>query len=258
MIHTINNNPKMTFREFYLMKKNGKKRRICAPSPELLAYQRQLLPSLTTTFLELEFNATGQHIFHGFVKNRNCVTAALRHVGYAHTVCLDISNCFDSIYVRFLHPQVPYIYHPLLSHPDGTLAQGFATSPILANMYLLKPIKLLMDTLDPLFPRFSLTVYADDIQISVPAESYEYLNLIVEFAVQAFNQYGLTINPSKTRIHHAKFGNRRILGIQVGQTSIHPTRKLRKKIRAARHQNNGASLGGLVTQSRLLLPKALR
>ena len=70
--------------------------------------------------------------------------------------------------------------------------------------------------------------------------------------------YNLTINPKKTRIHHAKHGNRRILGIQVGEHAIYPNRKLKKKIRAARHQNNGPSLGGLVTASRLLLPKSLR
>ena len=210
------------------------------------------MPSLTTIFQDIESRKFGTQIFHGFVKNRNCVTAATRHIGYDHTICLDISNCFDSIRAAESMP-LPYT-----AHPDGSLAQGFATSPILANTYLTNPVEELIAVLNPLFKDFVITVYADDIQISVRSHSYDYLNLIIEFAIQTFAKYGLTINPSKTRIHHAKFGNRRILGIQVGKTSLYPNRKLRKKIRAARHQNNGASLGGLVTQSRLLLPKALR
>ena len=88
--------------------------------------------------------------------------------------------------------------------------------------------------------------------------SYDELNYVIKLATLTFAQHKLTINPAKTRIHHAKFGNRRILGIQVGETSLHPNRRLRKKIRAARHQRNGPSLGGLVTASRMLLPKALR
>ena len=87
--------------------------------------------------------------------------------------------------------------------------------------------------------------------------SYQKLNLIIKLAIIEFAKHQLTINPKKTRIRHAKFGNRRILGIMVDD-SLKPSRKLKKKIRAARFQRNGPSLGGLVTASRCLRPRNLR
>lgn len=253
----------MTYREFYITKKNGSKRRICAPDKELLAEQRRLLPSLEENFRNRSLNHLGsESIFYGFLKNRNCVTAANKHIGYAHTISLDISNCFDSIHLNQIYDSTIRMYEILKAycvHKDGTLAQGFATSPILANIYLIEPIAKIKRFLESMFQQnFALTVYADDIQISVNQTSYQTLNLITAYVTSVMKTYNLTINPKKTRIHHAKHGNRRILGIQVGEHTIYPNRKLKKKIRAARHQNNGPSLGGLVTASRLLLPKSLR
>lgn len=107
-------------------------------------------------------------------------------------------------------------------------------------------------------PIFSLTVYADDVHISTNCEDPIKLNLIQQMIIYTFKQFELTINPTKTRINYSKFGNRRVLGIQVGEETLTPNRKLKKKIRAARHQGNGPSLGGLVTASRMYLPKSLR
>ena len=246
----------MTYREFFIKKRNGKQRRICAPDAELLAAQRAMLPSLEAKFYaRLAYMQLPNGIFHGFLKNHNCVTAAMRHTGYAHTIGLDISNCFDSIYAGSIDISLDL---SIVAHKDGTLAQGFATSPILANTYLIYPVAELRNLLQAIYPTgFALTTYADDIQISVPESNYTTLNTVIKFATSIFKKYKLTINPKKTRIHHAKYGNRRILGIQVGST-LQPNRKLKKRIRAARHQRNGPSLGGLVTASRMLLPRALR
>ena len=60
----------MQFREFYIRKKNGKQRRICAPDAELLRYQRSILPSLTSLFLQREAAMFNDDVFHGFVRNR--------------------------------------------------------------------------------------------------------------------------------------------------------------------------------------------
>ena len=251
--------PDLSYREFTIKKRNGKHRRICAPSKDLLAYQREQLPRLGASFQLREYATFGKEIFHGFVPGRNCVTAANQHIGYAHTIGLDISNCFDSIkYITI--PEVDLSAISYYAHRDGTLAQGFATSPMFANIYLLEPIKQLIDFLDVFMPQqHSVTVYADDIQISIKhPTSYYNLNTIIDMTTAIFSTFDLTINKKKTRIHHAKFGNRRILGIQVGDSTLNPNRRLRKKIRAARHQHNGPSLGGLVTASRLLLPKSRR
>lgn len=247
----------MGYREFFIKKKNGKHRRICAPDADMLKYQRSILPKLYTLFTSVEQKTFNKDVFHGFIKNRNCVTAARKHIGYQHTISLDISQCFDSIYYDEVASKLLFDKEKLC-HKDGTLAQGFATSPMLSNIYLIAPVKDLIDIVNTMFKDNVVTVYADDIQISIQEATYDEQNFIIEMATVVFKQYGLTINKRKTRIHHAKFGNRRILGIQVGQTDIYPTRRLKKKIRAARFQKNGPSLGGLVTASKLLLPKALR
>jgi hypothetical protein len=192
-------------------------------------------------------------IFHGFLKDRNIVTCAEKHVGFDHTICLDISNCFDSITYTMLGGSLD----PRLFHQNGSLAQGFATSPILANIYLTSPVLVLLEKIRALAPEAVLTVYADDLHISLNNASYQKLNFIIKLAITEFAKFSLTINPRKTRIRHAKFGNRRILGIMVGET-LNPSRKLKKKIRAARFVSNGPSLGGLVTASRMLKPRALR
>ena len=253
--YTYPDHPNMSYREFHIKKKNGKTRRICAPSPALLAFQREHLHALEQVFAtKLQAFPVGERdIFHGFLKNRNIVTCASKHTGFDHTICLDISNCFDSITKTMLGMELS----PTLFHQDGSLAQGSATSPILANIYLITPVGELLAKIRQLAPEAALTVYADDLHISLNNASYQKLNLIIKLAIIEFAKHQLTINPRKTRIRHAKFGNRRILGIMVDDT-LKPSRKLKKKIRAARFQGNGPSLGGLVTASRNLLPKALR
>ena len=79
-------------------------------------------------------------------------------------------------------------------------------------------------------PIFSLTVYADDVHISTNCEDPIKLNLIQQMIIYTFKQFELTINPTKTRINYSKFGNRRVLGIQVGEETLTPNRKLKKKI----------------------------
>ena len=254
--YTYPNQPDMSYREFYIKKKNGRNRRICAPSPELLAFQRSELHSLSQFFFSRSTLLFGPHdrdIFHGFLKNRNIVTCAEKHTNFDHTICLDISNCFDSITDTMLNMDLD----PRLFHQDGSLAQGFATSPILANIYLTVPVSKFLNKMRQIAPEAVVTVYADDLHISLNNASYQKLNLIIKLAIVEFAKHHLTINPRKTRIRHAKFGNRRILGIMVDDT-LKPSRKLKKKIRAARFQGNGPSLGGLVTASRMLYPRALR
>jgi ribosomal protein L19E len=104
--------------------------------------------------------------------------------------------------------------------------------------------------------RFALTIYADDIQISTDLESsHQIKELVIDMVLDLATRYGFAINHSKTRILYAKYGYRRILGINVGDTETRATRKTMKRIRAARHQGNHTSLGGLVTWSQNRLPR---
>ena len=251
----------MTYKEFYIVKKNKSFRRICAPDKELLQQQRIILQRLNIIFNEkITHLFNSKKVFHGFVKGHSYITAAKLHVGYAHTICLDISNCFDSIKYDLLPLDNLFKNQnkQYCAHSDGTLAQGFATSPMLANIYMIQPISEVYKMLTELFTDFALTVYADDIQISLPSTDYTTINAVVIFVTNIMKKYHLVINNKKTRVRHKKFGNRKILGIQVSDIALNPSRKLKKKIRAARFQKNISSLGGLINASRFNLPKTMR
>lgn len=126
MIHQYTH-PEDSYRQFSIAKKNKKSRRICAPSPTLLAKQRALLPGFESRFNALA--ATNlENTFHGFLKNRNIVTCAQLHKNYSNTITMDISNCFDSITREMLVTSyiLPYL-PPECFHANGSLAQGLTT-----------------------------------------------------------------------------------------------------------------------------------
>ena len=243
----------MYYDEFRIPKKNGKTRRICAPSPALLDLQRSFLPWLYEVFERRATHASVLDIFHGFVPGKNCVTAACYHMDFPTTIIMDISNFFDTVSQRQHLFDYRNSHH--FFHEDGTLAQGFATSPILANIAIIETVKDIRNDLSTLGIRTALTVYADDIQISVNTEDYDTIAAIQMIVTEHMETAGFEIHPHKTRTMFAKHGYRKILGIGVGTDHIKPSRKVIRKIRAARHQNNGPSLGGLTSYANLNLPR---
>lgn len=82
--------------------------------------------------------------------------------------------------------------------------------------------------------------------------------MIIDAVVTFASHNGFSINKNKTRVRCSKAGYRKILGINVGNDHIRASRKTMRKIRAANHQGNFHSKGGLTTWSKCLLPKALR
>ena len=245
-------NTKLAYREFRLKKRNGSFRRICAPNKRLLAYQRARLKKLYEVFYEASEAYEVDNAFHGFLPNRNCVTAGREHIGKAVSISMDISNFFDSVTKEMLE-DYPLTQDMHFYHKEGHCAQGFATSPILANIALIPAIAELTERIQG-----AITVYADDICISINKDDHDSVNNVISFVTSVIESYGFSINPKKTRVRYHKAGFRHMLGLSIGLDHITVTRKFKRKIRAARHQGNHSSLGGLVTWSRILLPKALR
>ena len=261
----------MDYREFQIPKKSGGYRKITAPDEELLAYQRSKLSELEQFWQDIAVEHDVEDIQHGFIKNRNCVTAAIQHKGYRTTISMDIADFFDTVnneqitYFSPLYGNDPHLYHK-----DGYCSQGFATSPILCNIALIPAIQQLNEYLAEVTNEmFALTVYADDITISCDIETIDVLQAIIKQVENLLNIYGFKIKPTKTRIRFAKFGFRRILGVMVGDTTIKVPRRVKYKLRAARYQAKtkknpqerqtaGHSAGGLTTWTKLELPKALR
>ena len=260
----------LSYRDFLIPKKNGKPRRISAPSKELLKYQHNLMPGLYAYHMKRERELNCENIQHGFIPNRNCVTAATQHIGFKHTIIMDLSNFFDSVNTSFFPKTITRYSH--LFHKEGHCAQGFASSPILsaiASLPMVNEIKQFlltihlsaansMDRLEPGvdYTSHAFTIYADDLQFST--NNAKLVKHIINEVTIIAESHGFKINRNKTRVRKSINGYRRILGINVGSDHIRATRKTMRKIRAADHQGNFHSKAGLTTWSRTLLPKVLR
>ena len=256
------------YRDFSIPKKNGKPRLISAPDRDLKKKQRMLLPMLYRIHRKLVMDMNLKDIQHGFIPGKNCVTAAQKHIGFRYTTQLDISDFFNScrkdIHFRGMH-QISR-YKNTLFHDNGYCAQGFVTSPILANIASLNVISEIKEKLNSLFqsvetenqtkrPKFAFTIYADDIQISYNDKSLK--KEIIQIIGDSFMRGGFQINRRKTRTRSATCGFRKILGINVGDESIRGSRKTMRKIRAANHQGNYHSKGGLQSWANCHKPKKL-
>ena len=103
--------------------------------------------------------------------------------------------------------------------------------------------------------KFAFTIYADDIQISYNDKSLK--KEIIQIIGDSFMRGGFQINRRKTRTRSATCGFRKILGINVGESEIRGTRRTMRKIRAANHQGNFHSKGGLIAYSNCNKPKKL-
>lgn len=233
-------------------------RKICIPSKELLKIQRASLRELNQELKRILKEDGISQVMHGFIPYRNSVSAAVQHIGYDCTIILDIKDFFDNCTKDMVQERLkPELVNDRFFDENGYLVQGFATSPVLANICLSKPMSNLKKLLDIMISdKFSLTCYADDIQISfnLKDEGFQLQNTVIKAVESTIEYAGFTIKSSKTRIRYAKYGFRRILGVNVGDTELQPSRKTRRKIRAARHQANWSSVGGLTTWSKCLLP----
>lgn len=246
-----------------LIPKRGKgHRKISIPDAELLKVQRKSLKEISKNIRKCIEDASLEDNIHGFIPYKNACTAAKQHIGFDCTIIMDIENFFDNCTKDAVTTSAPWLakhrYFNHMFHDDGYLAQGFATSPILSTVVIAPIIYKLKQDLSPLLIKFAITVYADDIQISFNKdndEGYHKENSVIQLVKSVTKEAGLSINDSKTRIRYKKYGYRRILGVNVGETCLVASRKTNKKIRAAIHQKNHSSLGGLKTWAACLEPK---
>lgn len=237
----------MTYNEFSIPKKGGKLRKIVAPDAELKAFLREQLPIIEDYYLKYSKMYGVHNLIHGFVHKKNVKTAASMHVGFDMTIMMDISEFFDSVTPAHL-PRISQITSEMF-HKEGYTAQGFPTSPMLANIAIVPIVSKIKHSLSKLLgnQRFAFTIYADDIQISLNNIHTEHIAEIIKIVTNSFESRDFKLNKRKTRVKYAKFGYRRILGINVGNDHLTATRATRRKMRAAKHQGNGPSLGGLTT-----------
>ena len=214
-----------------LRKKSGGTRRIYAVNgaerdefrrwlPELHAIQERILPP---------------HVAHGFVRGRSPVTNAWWHRGYRFTLSLDMADWFDSVTPRHLaHVPESAGWGPLFV--DGVAGQGLPTSPLVANIAASQ-----MDwEIASQRSGWVYTRYADDLTAS--ATTLAELGHAERVIREAVRRRCWRISEHKRRVMDARHGRRIITGVAVDDET-HPTRRMKRLERAARHQQRKAEAG---------------
>lgn len=236
------------YRIVRISKKNGLFRNIFIPSVSYSEKLDLLLPKLYEILRKTERNRCN----FAFEKNRNCALMAYNHVGYKFSLSLDIEDFFDSITEKHL---IEYVPHSILNQCliNGAPRQGLKTSPVLSNIAFAPVDDSIIEGLadiDCIYTR-----YADDLIFSFNDEIY--FDLIFDIVYDIINRYGFKINRNKINKQATTNGRRIITGIGVDDFGIHPTRKTKKKLRAALHENNKLSYLGLKEWSKCKLPKSI-
>lgn len=234
-------------RIYRISKRNGKYRTIYAPDPEEMRAYRDLLPAL----LEIAKTHCPDEVVHGFMPGRSPITNAAAHVGYDHTVCFDLEDFFDTVTWRHLLGLIPEDLVEKVTY-DGAARQGLPTSPLVSNIAASTLDKRLLTFTKP--RGIVYTRYADDLTFSTNDQAVlPDLDLQVRLSV---DDCRFRLNHKKTRVQHARAGRRIITGVGVDDSGLHPTRKVRRRLRAATHKRHRASAAGLREWCKLKPPAA--
>lgn len=230
-------------REIKIPKRNGKYRLVVDPGTAKNGL-RQNLPWVQLVAMMLDVH----DVQHGFVPCRSPVTNAEKHIGFAWTVSFDLEDCFDHVTlakVGTIFGQAPGgLFH------KGVARQGLPTSPSLCNIAL--------SQLDDEIVTCKIqdgevyTRYADDLTFSV--QSRERVDSLLASIPQLCDSHGFPVNKDKTHVQSAAAGRRIITGVAVGDTGIHPTRAVKRRLRAARHHKNKNQASGLAEWCKLKRP----
>lgn len=222
-------------------KGNGKFRVIYVPDPERKAALRRLVPILNRAAGERDT----ARVQHGFTPARSPVTNAEEHLDWRYTLSFDLADFFDTVSVCFFAPQpASKVYLETKDvtwnitdcFVDGQARQGLPTSPALANIAASKMDgDMLALKVKGRFhkPTFVYTRYADDLTFSFDVPDVGHM--LMERVPQIIAAHGFRLNESKTRWQSARAGRRHITGIAVDE-SLHPTRAVKRRLRAGQHQ----------------------
>ena len=250
-------------REIKIKKKSGGYRIVVAPSAEQKRRLRAKIPQL----MRCVERQDADDVVHGFQSERSPVTNALKHVGFAATLTVDLKDFFDHVTLK--HPGLAkhkdsrigtgrlskrnpnYIPRLHAMMHNNVARQGLPTSPAICNLCAMDMDEELVELIKRSNGVF--TRYADDLTFSVPVEADVHALLPLVRAIVERNKF--KINDKKTRIMLARRGRRVITGIAVDDKGIYPTRRVKRKLRAALHQGNKPQAMGLAEWCKLKQPK---
>lgn len=233
-------------RTIAIRKRSGGWRTIYVPSYDEATALRRLLPAIDG-ILDREIAV---NVVHGFRRHRSAVSNAMNHFDRACTTCLDLSDFFDTVtrgmLSRWLSPDVLDMVCV-----DGAARQGLPTSPSCANLAATPMDRAILAWIGN--RNVTYTRYADDLSLSYddPAMTDEIVTTVCRLATQA----GFAVNQKKTRTMAASAGRRAITGVAVDLDGVHPTRRAKRRLRAALHQGRTEVADGLAEWCKVKMPR---
>lgn len=220
------------YRIVKIPKGGGRFRTIYMPNRQLKERQRALIGELE----EIALKVCPPGVVHGFWPCRSCVTNAACHIGFEYTVCMDLKNFFDSctkmVYTQATGEFPQWVYVCFVgAAPAPTVArQGLPTSPAVSNICAAPMDKMILESC----PNMRYSRYADDMTLS--CNDLATAKRAIKVVTACAKDNGFQINERKTRIQWAGAGRRIITGVAVDDTQVYPTRKTRRRLRAAKHK----------------------
>lgn len=236
---------------WHVPKRDGSKRLISAPKPELKAVQRWITREVTE---HLPVHGAA----HGFIVGRSIVTNARVHAGARIVVKLDIRGFYPTVTMRRvkgllrragLGEQVATLMALLSTESpreevqrDGktyfvaiaprSLPQGAPTSPSITNALCLRLDCRLSGLARKLGCRY--TRYADDLTFSWHGTDASDIGGLLRAVTQIVRSEGFTIHTNKTRVMR-KGARQKVTGLVVNEAPGRPEARVpRKTIRDLR------------------------
>lgn len=186
---------KYFYRDFEILKKNGKKRSISEPLPSLKEIQHWILKNIL-------YKRPVSAFAKAYKPNVSLIENLKFHKNQPKVFTLDLENFFPSIGIEsvekvFLDLGYTKGISDLLSKlctRDGSLPQGAPTSPYLSNLIFEEADKTISEYC--IQKKIRYTRYADDLSFSGDFDEKELFNKVTE----AIDKLKLKINPSKTKL----------------------------------------------------------
>lgn len=178
--------------------KRRRPREVARPSVGLDRLLKQLSKGLSRVS-----NYNAPPMVHGFVKGRDIRTNAANHLNQDVVLRVDLRDFFGSIdRPRILKTLAGFDFEAKAAEAvagvtlvDGSLAQGFSTSPLLSNMAFLDVDVTLSSVAESKGVRY--TRYVDDLTFSGAQEVVH--DDFLQAITSTLNTSGWTVNPGKTR-----------------------------------------------------------
>lgn len=223
-LYKVSNDSRLFYRKFYIKKRNGSKRLIHEPLPNLKVVQKWILNNLLYCIKSSQFAKA-------YVPKISIKDNVRFHKGQKYVLKLDITDFFGSIsksHVYKIFRKAGYteslsVMLTKLCTLKGSLPQGASTSAYLSN--------LILNDFDRAISaycverRIRYTRYADDLTFS---GTFDY-GALINFVSFKLKNLGLSLNKEKTKLLKQN-QSQIVTGIVVNE-KMQVSQKYRKKIR---------------------------